>query len=290
MPRFDRHSPGSFCWAELVTSDAAGAKRFYADLLGWQHHDDPIGPDRVYTMLLKEGDAVAALYQLNREQREQGVPSHWGQYVSVAHIERVTERVWELGGQVLAEPFDVARIGRMAVLRDPQGAYLSLWQPRQQIGARRLREPGAMCWNELMTTDTEKAGEFHSRLFDWERRLSPMGGTDYTVFEAGGRPVAGMMAIDPAWGEVPPHWLVYFQVADCARAVAAATAGGGSTLHEPTAVPGVGRFAILRDPQGAVLGILEGEAAGADEGPPEGAEGVSGDESRRADMDTDLGA
>src|SRR3990172_8267261 len=84
MAEYSEHAPGTFCWIELATSNAPAAKRFYAELFGWTHHDDPIGPDRVYTMLFQGGKGVGALYGLGPQQAGQGVPSCWGSYVTVA--------------------------------------------------------------------------------------------------------------------------------------------------------------------------------------------------------------
>lgn len=257
MPHLDRPEPATFCWAELVTSDAAGAKQFYTRLFGWKHRDDPIGPDAFYTMLLQEGDAIGALYQRSPQEQEQGVPPHWGLYVGIENVDRAAERVWDLGGKVLGGPFDVMDAGRMTILQDPSGAILSLWQGRQHPGFQRHGEPGTLVWGELMTHDLEAAGRFYERLLGWDRHVEPMPGFEYTVFRLANRPVAGMMAIDPAWGEVPPNWMAYFQVADCDAAVARAREAGGKVHKETTPIPGTGRFAIIQDPQGAVFGILE---------------------------------
>jgi predicted enzyme related to lactoylglutathione lyase len=257
MPECEKHPAGTFCWAELCTTDSEAAKKFYCDMFGWDYHDDPVGPDAVYTMLQQQSKNVGALYQRNPQQAEQGVPPHWGSYVSVSAVDAAAGQARELGGHVIMEPFDVFDIGRMAVLADPTGAVFSLWQPRQHIGAQVKQEPGTLCWNELMTHDTDRAEAFYTALFDWKAQTDDVAGNPYTMFMLKDTPAGGMMSIQPEWGEVPPHWLVYFAVADCEERAEWASAHGAKLIVPPTAIPEVGRFAIVEDPQGAVFGIVE---------------------------------
>jgi len=124
----DKHAPGSFCWAELGTTDSKAAKAFYGALFGWTPNDNPMGPDQVYTMLEIGGKAVGAMYQLDKNMREMGIPPHWMLYVAVANTDETAARVPALGGKVMKEPFDVFDAGRMAVIQDPTGAVFCLWQ------------------------------------------------------------------------------------------------------------------------------------------------------------------
>jgi predicted enzyme related to lactoylglutathione lyase len=160
------------------------------------------------------------------------------------------------GARVVLEPMDVFDIGRLAVFQDPTGAILSIWQPKKHFGAQIKDEAGSLCWNELATGDTDRAAAFYSEVFGWQPRAD-MGDTPYTSFVLGERPAAGMLAIQPEWGEVPPHWLVYFAVEDGNAAVAQARELGAKILVEPTKIPGVGTFAVIQDPQGAVFGAIE---------------------------------
>jgi hypothetical protein len=151
---------------------------------------------------------------------------------------------------------DVFDAGRMALILDPTGAAVAVWQPVKHIGAGVVNEHGALCWNELMTIDTIKAGEFYTGLFGWTAQEHDMGGMIYTVFMNGERPAAGMMKIDESWGDVPPSWLVYFAVNDCDASVAEAGALGGELCKGPMDIPGVGRFAVMTDPQGAAFAVI----------------------------------
>jgi predicted enzyme related to lactoylglutathione lyase len=146
--------------------------------------------------------------------------------------------------------------GRMATLQDPQGAMISLWQGRKTPGVGIIGDVGAQCWSELMTKDVGGARGFYTSLFGWVAEDMAMGPMTYTVFKKDGAPRAGLMAITPDMGPVPPHWLTYFAVADCDVTVAKALSLGARALAPTMQVPTVGRFAPLMDPQGAAFAVM----------------------------------
>lgn len=257
MSEFTAHEPGTFCWVELMTTDTEKAKKFYGDLFGWDHHDDTVGENMIYTMLIKNGRSVAALYARNAAQAAQGVPSSWSSYVSVHDADATLSKVKAHGGEVILEAMDIFDIGRMGVFKDPTGATLCLWQPKSNIGAQLKNEPGAICWNELLTHDTERAGEFFERVFGWRRKRSDVGEMPYTEFLVGEQPVGGLVRIQAEWGDMPPHWLVYFAVADCDASVDRARNLGGAISAGPYDLEGVGRFAVVRDPQNASFAVIQ---------------------------------
>jgi predicted enzyme related to lactoylglutathione lyase len=257
MSQITRHAAGTFCWADLATTDAAGAKQFYASLFGWDLRDVPMEDGGYYTMLQQQGGNVAGLGALPPDQQDR--PPAWNVYAAVDDVDAVAARAAALGGTVLAAPFDVYDAGRMATLQDPTGAVVSLWQATNHHGADVKDEPGAVCWVELATRDTSRAGRFYADLFAWASEHGEFGGISYTTFTGPERPVGGMFSMTDEWGETPPHWLVYFAVADCQGAAAEAAHLGGRVLTPPTAIAGIGQFAILQDPQGAVFGVIAGE-------------------------------
>jgi predicted enzyme related to lactoylglutathione lyase len=152
------YSPGTFSWAELATSDAAAAKAFYTALFAWEYDDMPVGDGQVYTMSKRDGQVVGALFSSEE-------PPHWNCYVTVASVDDAAARAAELGATVVSEPFDVMDAGRMAVIADPGGATLCLWEPRGSIGATLVNAPGAMTWNDLVTPDPDAAARFYGDLF-----------------------------------------------------------------------------------------------------------------------------
>jgi predicted enzyme related to lactoylglutathione lyase len=248
--------PGNFCWFELATSDQAAAKKFYGELFGWTANDVPMGPNNFYTMFQLRGRNVGAAYTLMPDQAGQGVPPHWGTYVAVTDVDAALPKAKGLGGSLLAGPFDVAEHGRMAALRDPTGAIISLWQAKQHQGVGLWGEVGAFCWSELMTRDTAAATKFYTALFGWKTKVSAGAGFPYTHWQNDGADIGGMMAIMEQWGPMPPCWVNYVQVNNCDQTAATATSLGGKTCMPPMDIPNTGRFAMLQDPQGAMLAVI----------------------------------
>ncbi|MCH7548101.1 MAG: VOC family protein [Candidatus Krumholzibacteriota bacterium] len=156
----------------------------------------------------------------------------------------------------MLEPMDVSDIGKMAVLFDPQGAVVALWQPLQRFGSELANEPGSFTWNELYTADVDGSGSFYTNVFGWGAQTSDMGTMQYTLFMNGDRPAAGMLEIQKEWGEVPPHWLTYFAVDDTDAAVKTISDLGGTIKMGPQDIPEVGRFATAMDPQGGVFAVI----------------------------------
>ena len=119
-----------------------------------------------------------------------------------------------------------------------------------------MNVPNSFCWNELATNETAKAGDFYSNVFGWTKNVQNFG-MEYTMFVNGERPQGGMYALTPEMGNIPPHWLVYFAVADCDATVEKATSLGGQIMKPAADIPTVGRFSILLDPQGAAFGVIK---------------------------------
>lgn len=257
MQETPKYAPGTFCWIELGTSDNEAAKKFYTELFGWTFVDNPMGPGMVYTMLKKDGQDVAGLYKLMPEMTAQGIPPHWLSYVSVTSADESAAKAKEAGATLMKEPFDVVTYGRMAVIQDPAGAVFALWQAGSHPGSGISNAPGSLCWNELATSDTAKAGDFYTTLFGWGKDVQEFGPMEYTSFTNGDRPAAGMFTITPEMGNVPPHWLAYFAVDDCDASTQKATELGAMAIKPPDDIPGIGRFAILLDPQGAAFAVIK---------------------------------
>ncbi len=259
MATHDSYEPGTPSWVDYMAADLEAAKSFYPSVFGWDLEDqfDDDG-NHIYTTATKDGKRVAGIFTQPGELAEQGVPPMWNTYVTVADADATTEAVTTAGGSVIMAPMDVMEDGRMASFLDPTGAAISVWQPRDHNGAELVNEPGALVWNELVTTDIATASEFYSRVFSWQTADNPMGTDDvYTVFHLEGttpeQAIAGGMP--PPMPQIPTHWSVYFGVDDTDATVEAATAAGASLMGEPQDTP-FGRTAHLLDPQGGAFAIL----------------------------------
>jgi predicted enzyme related to lactoylglutathione lyase len=258
MPEVSVHAPGAFCWIDLGTTDSGAAKQFYSALLGWDYEENPLPDDGgTYTMIRRGGRDVGGLYELSPEMRQQGIPPHWMSYIAVEDADAAANRAESAGAEILMGPMDVMEVGRMAVIQDPTGAVFSVWQARAHAGYGVVGEPGSVCWHELMTKDAPAAKRFYREAFGYEMEDQQMGSTAYTMLRKGDRREAGLMQITPEMGPVPSHWLVYVAVADIGGTMAKAGELGGNAVTDAMDVPGVGRFAVLQDPQGAVFAAIQ---------------------------------
>ena len=248
MPEYE---PGVPMWVDLSTSDVDGARRFYTSLFGWEAQD--LGPDAGgYNMMLLRGKMVSGLGPVMNPQQ----PPAWTTYVCTTDATATAQKVREAGGQVVMEPFDVMGQGHMGVFQDPGGAYIAVWQPGQHRGAEIVNEPNSFSWNELATRDIETAKRFYGQVFGWGNETHG----DYTEWKVSGRSIAGAMPMGDRYPpQVPPHWLVYFTVDDVDSSANKAQQLGGQVIVPPMDIE-PGRFSMIRDPQGATLGIYKPKA------------------------------
>lgn len=253
MPTRDSYVHGIPSWVDLMTTDVAEAKAFYSGLFGWEYEDVPAGDDGSYTMVSKDGHLVAGLGAQAPEQAQMGIPPMWNTYVTVDDIEASTKVAASAGGQVMMPAMDVMEAGRMAVIVDPTGAVVCLWQALQHPGAGLVNEHGALIWNELTTSDVPGASAFYNELFGWTAETMPMPEGDYTVFAVGDAQIAG--AMNPPMEGIPNNWGVYFGSDDADATAAAATSAGGQLLAEPFDSP-PGRIAVLSDPMGSPFNVM----------------------------------
>src|SRR5579884_439003 len=211
MPEY---APGTPSWVELASPDVDASAAFYRDVLGWSATEPGPPESGGYRMFQHDGRTVAGLMGHMQE----GQPTAWSTYVSVADAEETARKVKDAGGGVIVAPMDVMDIGRMAVFADPTGAVFGVWQPKSFAGADLVNEPVSLCWNEVHTPDTETDKAFYQAVFGWGAgRPSFEGAPDtYTVWELDGHPVGGMMQMTEEMfpAGTPPHWSVCFAVED----------------------------------------------------------------------------
>lgn len=250
------YEPGSPCWIDLTSPDVDASKAFYGSLFGWESTDEYDDGNWIYSQLTKDGQVVAGLGAQQPEMA--GMPPMWNTYVATDDIDAVLGAVEAAGGTVMMPAMDVMDEGRMAVLADPAGAVVCLWQAGNHIGAELVNEPDTWAWNELLTRDLDTALAFHGDVFGWEFQAMEMPTGTYHVV-AGGEDggLAGMMGMPDGFpDQVPNHWVVYFLVADAEATLARAVELGGSVTHGPDP-SGVGILAGVHDPQGGSFSIMQ---------------------------------
>ena len=249
------HQAGSFIWSELHTTDVAGAKTFYAAVLGWKYKEMPLpGGEGIYVMPQIDGKDVAGMGGM-MPGTPKGTPPHWSLYVAVSDVDATMKKVSELGGKALMPGFDIPNVGRMAILQDPTGGVIALFGAGGHQGsAADPNREGAFCWAELMTDNVDKAASFYTKIFPWKTKAED---TSYTEWQLDGKSIGGLMTIPKEAKGMPANWMPYFTVVDVAKSVEKAKKAGGKILNGPMEIEKVGKFATVQDPQGGAFNLYQ---------------------------------
>ena len=241
---------GRFVWHDHQSDDPARAQEFYSSLFGWTTEIWKSG-EIDYPMIVANGQMHGGFGPA-----QGGSPAHWLGHVLVEDVDEAARRAEAAGGALLGEAMDIPDVGRIAVIRDPQGAVFSTFRPAGDAPA----SEGAFVWDELQTRDIEAAKSFYTEVVGWTTSDMDMGDAGvYTLFRSGDSDRAGAMT--QAGGmQAPPYWLTYVGTDDVDATAARAKELGATVFVEATDIPNVGRFAVLADPAGAVFGLFRSPA------------------------------
>jgi predicted enzyme related to lactoylglutathione lyase len=272
VPERDGYIPGVPCWVDTGHPDPEAVVDFYGGLFGWEFEDVmPAGSPGRYFIARRRGGDVAAIGSV-----PDGAPpvAMWNTYIWVDDADETASKARDAGGTVVMEPFDVMDAGRMAVLADPEGATVALWQAKNHKGATIVNEHGSVNFNGLATRDPDGAKAFYGAVFGWQVLQLPAGsmwtlpgyGEHLEARSPGlreqmagmGAPegfidvVAALNPIPADDSETPAHWNVTFAVDAVDVAAARARELGGEVIAGPIDAPWT-RMAVIKDPQGATF-------------------------------------
>jgi predicted enzyme related to lactoylglutathione lyase len=255
MPDVKDTTLNSPTWVDVSSPDIDASKRFYGQVFGWEAQQ-VAGPEMGnYTYFKLRGKEVAGLSTVG-----EGQHPAWLLSIATENADQTADKIRAAGGEIVMGPDDVMSAGRLCIFRDPTGAFLALWQPREFKGFAIKGEPGSYVWSELRTPDLDKSKQFYQQVFGWQPETGPMGQgmPDYTLWKLDGQDIGGAMAMQDMNlpPDVPPHWQVFFAVDDTDRTAEQIKQLGGQVLAGPMDSPG-GRFAVVSDSHGAVFGILK---------------------------------
>jgi len=250
MPDIDSHPHGTPSWFDLMTDDVEGARAFYGKVFDWEF--DVGSPDSGFYSIAKRRGRKAA--GMGQKPADASFPNAWTVYFAVDDCDAAVALASEHGAHVSMQPMDVFDQGRMAMLADPTGGVYGLWQPGAHRGAEITAEHGAMAWCEVNTRDLDRATDYYSAVYDLSPREIDMP-SRYATLHRGEPAVAGVLQMTDEWGDMPPHWMPYFAVADADAACAVIAAEGGNVAHGPFDTP-YGRMAVCTDPSGAAFSVI----------------------------------
>ncbi len=237
-----------FVWFEYTGGDAKKAQGFFGEVFGWTTRDVPM-PQGNYTMIAAPNGKTIGGYAPH------GGKPFWLSHLQVASAAETAKQIEKLGGKVEKAPFKVGDVGTMAVVSDPQGGAFALWQPVKAEEAPKP-EAGMFCWNELASKNADASVKFYTAIGGFTDKPMKMDGMGtYHVLEKDGDSRAGIMA--QPMPEAPHAWLPYVSVKSADQTADKAKRLGATLVVPPTDIPNVGRFAVVIDPQGAAIGILQ---------------------------------
>jgi uncharacterized protein len=251
----NRH--GTPIWYELMSKDPLAARRFYAEVVGWQIDEAlPAGSTMDYRMISAGDGLVGGVFRLTDEMCQQGAAPSWMMYIGVNDVDACVADIVAAGGSVQMPAFDIPDVGRIAMVSDPQGApfYVMRGASDEDSTACDPDRAGHGAWHELHATDGPQATAFYTATFGWAKSvgmdMGPMG--VYQLFSVAGRDLGGIMTV----ANLPrPAWLVYFRVDGIERAAARIVQAGGRVINGPMEVPGGGWMVNALDPEGAVFAL-----------------------------------
>lgn len=245
--------PGKFVWADLVTDNVAAARSFYGGMFGWtfRSHGD-------YLLASNGGHPLAGMIQRQRPANRPNATPRWFGYLSVADVDRAQHAVTEAGGRVVMAPKEFPARGRQAVFADPEGALFGVIHSTSGDPADSYAATGDWVWVQLLSRDAQRAAGFYRAVGDYRvhRNAAENRSSDY-ILSSAGVARATVRKIPSGKSAARPTWLPFVRVAHLDKSVAKASRLGGKVLVSPRPDLLNGKVAVIADPTGAAVGLLE---------------------------------
>lgn len=243
--------PPVFVWHDLVTPDTASARKFYAEVFGWTSRTGSDGS----IVMDAQSRPVAAIYDSRATADRPAARAQWVSAISSQDEKALESEIKALGGSVLIPAKYLKGKGTQAVYRDPQGAVFSVLKPDRPISAKDPVKDGEFFWQDLFVKDPKAASEFYATLFGFEAHLEDIEGLSRVVLSSADYSQAGIDKLPE--GVQRAGWLPYVLVDDVPGTIGKAIANGGKSLVAPTASLLSGKMAVIADPSGAVIGLID---------------------------------
>ncbi len=258
MPNQENAPIGAPCWVDLMTSDTEASREFYSQLFGWEA-EEPADEFGGYFNFTKDAIRLAGCMASQPDSR---LPDVWSIYLASDDAGKTVDLAIARGGGVHVQEMVVGDLGSMAMVSDPGGAVIGIWQPGLHRGFGITGKPGSPSWFELHTRDYQAAVDFYRDVFGWDTHVvSDTPQFHYTTLKHGERWLAGIMDASGLLPDgVAAHWSVYFGVEDTDAALARTVELGGSILMAAEDTP-YGRLAAAADPTGAQFKLVGANAA-----------------------------
>jgi predicted enzyme related to lactoylglutathione lyase len=255
QPASAEHHVGKVIWVDLVTPDLDRAKQFYSGLFGWTFQ--AVAGDPKYVVALLDGEAVGGLLQRAVPSGQHRQPA-WLTFIAVGDVDAVKRVATAHGAKVLAEPKTYPQRGRQAVFSDPDGAVFAVLASSSGDPPDALAAPGEWIWSSLLVKNPDQEATFYHALFGYDVFDVPaVDSSKHVILSSDDYARAGLTALPGDSMRRHPHWLNFVRVADAGASSAKAVALGGRVLVEPRVDRHGGKLAVIADPNGAPVGLME---------------------------------
>ena len=250
------HHPGKIIWADLVTPDLAAAESFYSAMFGWTFQAIHSGDVEYAVARAPDGDVIAGLLQKALPTGENRQPA-WLTFIAVRDVDAAERTALNNGAKSVSKPKSYPGRGRQAVLADPDGAVFAILASSSGDPGDSLSPPGEWIWSSLLAQDPDKEATFYQTLFRYDIYDLPReDGGAHVILSSDDYARAGVNPL-PTTGHRRPHWLNFVRVVSADDAAAKAVSLGGKVLVQPVEDRHGGKVAVIADPAGAPIGIME---------------------------------
>lgn len=257
-PETSHKYPGKIIWHDLATADVKAAQQFYWKMFGWRFKRYGSG-NNTYISIYYKGRLVGGVVALAPKEATEN-DNQWVSYLSVSDVAQATQYVKNNGGKVLVEPMNFEQQGELAVFTDPEGALFGVLNSSSGDPADGHSRFGEWAWADLLVKNPQRAIKFYQGIADYAAKQYPgdSKSNDYYLY-TNNVARAGVAGI-PAGKQAPkilPNWLPYILVPDVNAMVTKTPKLGGEVLLKPDTQIFSGKLAVIADPTGAALGLIQ---------------------------------
>ena len=245
--------PGKFVWADLVTDQMTPARNFYSGLFGWKFRGQGD-----YQVAYNHGQPMAGILHKERPANKPKATPRWFGYLSVNDVGTAEQAVKRAGGQVVRSSGDLPHRGQQATFADPEGALFGVIHLTDGDPADATARVGDWIWLQLLSRDAHKAALFYQKVgsYQLQRNTAENRSSDY-ILSSEGIARATVRTIPSGKTKVQPTWLPFVRVTHLQDSLTQARSLGGKVLVSPRADLLNGKVAVVADPTGAAVGLME---------------------------------
>ncbi|GJM62860.1 VOC family protein [Persicobacter diffluens] len=241
--------PGQIIWRDLVTRDAQKAKDFYGGVFGWEF-DALYKEGYQYLLVKNNGKPIAGIWGVPAKPEDSG--DEWISSVSVSDVKKTLNELQPLGAESIGKVIHLKGRGTSALIKDPEGAYISLIKSDSGDPANDIESNHGWIWTELWTNDLEKSKAFYQNI-GYTIEQVPGQAVAYWVLKNGDQQCAAM--IQNPLDNIRSLWVPYIKVANPHMICDKVKALGGDVIMKPQENIRNGSVGICADPQGAIFAV-----------------------------------